>query len=529
MREKVKREIVRVKTRILILIAIFGLTLEAVAQPGIEAEDLLNDEHREELMYSGCAGGVGGSGSLLRGNPWVENYGADENGVYKWPGKYKLGTKDFLRDTSIAYTFQWAARFFYVRNKNSRIFNTSLSDWWNHISQFPQTDDGDTFFTNLITHPIVGAVDYLFYRSMGYSFWASALGTVVQSTLFEYTIEGLVETPSGSDLIFTPLLGVPIGYVLEKSSEWLVDTDFVPAKILAHIINPMRNFVDRRQLGIYDPISKQFMSVSGPLTFNANTNEALRLGYPFYMEPPIPIGRFMAEIEIVNMDRDLGGEFIFYSFRADVPSANDLWSIYVQVSQSGVNEITVGEEPLSDGFEFANLLVGGKHLMLKSHNSAVAAGMDLILPTAFKDNLGRLRTLLKYKRNFPINLQNAWTITPYISGAVWEGMFSFQTMLSSDFVLNASKLEGNDFEYRFNYAATVGANFPIVLAPVLFAEFNGYTQPTADTFEKTDLFLSGGFRFGRKFNPGFGVQVPIHGPDKEISKVSFVIDFQVRF
>ena len=519
----------RVKTRILILIAIFGLTLEAVAQPGIEAEDLLNDEHREELMYSGGAGGVGGSGSLLRGNPWVENYGADENGVYKWPGKYKLGTKDFLRDTSIAYTFQWAARFFYVRNKNSRIFNTSLSDWWNHISQFPQTDDGDTFFTNLITHPIVGAVDYLFYRSMGYSFWASALGTVVQSTLFEYTIEGLVETPSGSDLIFTPLLGVPIGYVLEKSSEWLVDTDFVPAKILAHIINPMRNFVDRRQLGIYDPISKQFMSVSGPLTFNANTNEALRLGYPFYMEPPIPIGRFMAEIEIVNMDRDLGGEFIFYSFRADVPSANDLWSIYVQVSQSGVNEITVGEEPLSDGFEFANLLVGGKHLMLKSHNSAVAAGMDLILPTAFKDNLGRLRTLLKYKRNFPINLQNAWTITPYISGAVWEGMFSFQTMLSSDFVLNASKLEGNDFEYRFNYAATVGANFPIVLAPVLFAEFNGYTQPTADTFEKTDLFLSGGFRFGRKFNPGFGVQVPIHGPDKEISKVSFVIDFQVRF
>jgi uncharacterized protein DUF3943 len=518
---------VRVKKRYLILIAIFGLTLEAVAQPGIDSEDLYYEDARDVPVLLGGAGGS--SGSLLRGNPWVENYGADENGVYKWPGTYDLGTKDFLRDTAIAYGFQWAARMFYVRNKNSRIFRTSLSDWWDNISQWPEVDDGDEFFTNMITHPIVGAIDYLYYRSMGHSFWAAALGTVIQSTIFEYTIEGIVETPSLSDLIFTPLLGVPAGYVLEESSEWLVDTDFVPAKILAHIINPLRNFVDRRQIGIYNPLSKQFMSVSGPLTFNANSNEAIRLAYPFYMEPPLPIGRFMAEIDIVNMDRDLGGEFVFYSFRADVPSANDLWSIYVQVSQSGVNEITLGEEPLSDGFEFANLLVGGKHVMLKSRNSAIAAGMDLILPTAFKDNLDRLKTLLMYKRNFPVNLQNAWTITPYITGAVWEGMFSFQTMVSSDFVLNASKLEGNDFEYRFNYAATVGANFPIVLAPVLFAEFNGYTQPTADTFEETDLFVSGGFRFGRKFNPGFGVQVPIHGPDKEISKVGFIIDFQVRF
>ena len=516
----------RVKKRYLILIAIFGLTLEAVAQPGVQVEDLLDDDYRQQLLYSG---GAGGNGSQVRGNPWVENYGADENGEYKWPGKYKLGTKDFLRDTSIAYAFQWGARMFYVRNKNSRIFNTSFSDWWDNITQWPETDDGDDYFTNFITHPIIGAGNYLFYRSMGHSFWMSALGSVVQSTLFEYTVEGLVETPSLPDLLFTPGLGVPLGYGLEKSSEWLVDTEFVPAKILAHILNPMRNFVDRRQVGLYNPFSKQFMSISGPLTFNANKNEALRLGYPFYMESPLPIGRFMADIEIVNMDKELGGEFIFYSIRADVPSANELWGIYVQIAQSGVNEIEVDGDPLSDGFEFANLLVGGKHVMFKSHNSAVSAGMELYLPTAFKDNVDRLKTLLMYKRNFPVNLQSAWTISPYVSGAIWKGIFSFQTMLASQFVLNASKLEGNDFEYRFNYSATAGANFPIVLAPVLFAEFNGYTQPTADTFGKNDLFLTGGFRFGRKFNPGFGVQVPIHGPDNDISKVGFIIDFQIRF
>ena len=515
------------KIRILILIALFGFSFEAAAQTFFDSDEEFFEDVRDG--YVGVEGAGGAAADLPRGNPWVENYGADENGVYKWPGTYDLNTRDFLRDTAIAYAFQWGARWFYVRNKNSRIFDTSFSDWWDNITQWPETDDGDDYFTNFVTHPIVGAGNYLFYRSTGHSFWMSALGALIQSTLFEYTVEGLVETPSLPDLVFTPVLGVPLGYGLEKSSEWLVDTDFVPAKILAHILNPMRNFVDRRQIGIYNPFSKHFMSISGPLTFNANSNEALRLGYPFYMESPLPLGRLMADIEIVNMDRQLGGEFVFYSVRADVPSANQLWSVYVQIAQSGVNEIVVDDDPLSDGFEFANLLVGGKHVLTKSHNSALALGMDLYLPTAFKDNLDRLETLLMYKRNFPINLQSAWTITPYLSGAVWEGIFSFQTMVASQFVLNASKLEGDDFEYRFNYAATLGANFPIILAPVLFAEFNGYSQPTADTFGKTDLFMTGGFRFGRKFTPGFGVQVPIHGPDDEISKVGFIIDFQVRF
>ena len=288
----------------------------------------------------------------------------------------------------------------------------------------------------------------------------SALGTVVQSTLFEYTVEGLVETPSLSDLVFTPLLGVPMGYGLEKSSEWLVDTDFVPAKILGHIVNPMRNFVSDRQVGIYNPFSKHFMSISGPLTFNANSNEAIRLAYPFYLEPPLPIGRLMADIELVYLKGKLGGQFVYYTGRADVPSANQLWSVYVQIAQAGVNAFKVDGDSVSDGFEFANLLVGGKHVMHKSHNSAFSAGLDLMLPTAFKDNIDRLKTVTMYKRNFPLTLKGAWTFTPYITGAVWKSIFSFQSMVASDIVLNASGLEGNDFEFRVNYAATAAATVP---------------------------------------------------------------------
>jgi len=441
----------------------------------------------------------------------------------------KLGTNEFLRDTAIAYSFQWVARWFYVRNKNSRIFDTSFSKWWDNITQWPEFEDGDDFFTNLITHPIIGSVNYLYYRQMGHSFWVSALGSAVQSTLFEYTIEGLVETPSGSDLIFTPLLGVPLGYAMEKTSDWLEDTGFIPAKILAYIVNPTKNFIHDRQVGVINPFSNQFMSISGPINFTPNKTEAIDLAYSFSLESPIPIGRIVADMQIVNVKENLGGEFIFYSGRIDVPSADNIWGIYVQIAQSGVNEVKVGDDNISDGFEFANVLVGGKHVLFQGTGSVLTGGMSLVLPTAFKDNIERLRTVLLYRKNFPINLQSAWTITPYLSGAAWKGIFNIIGNVSTDYVLNASKLEGNDFEFRVNYGASIGANIPVIASPVIYAEFDGYSLLTSDTVGKTSTFVSSGVRLGRKFSPGFGIQVPVSGPDSDVSKLSFLMDFQVRF
>jgi hypothetical protein len=321
-----------------------------------------------------------------------------------------------------------------------------------------------------------------------------------------------------------------MGIILEESSNWLVSTDFVPAKILGHILNPMRNFVHDRQIGVYNPFSKQFMSMSGPLEFAPGKPEAIDLAYPFFLEQPFPLGRFRADLEVVNLKKNMGnGEFIFYSIRIDVPSKNRLWGIYVQIAQSGINSLSVDGEGQRDGFEFANVLVGGKHIMFKTHNSIVSAGLSLMLPTSYKDNLGRLETVLMFKRNFPINLQKAWTVTPYLSAAVWSGPFNLQLMVANDFVLNASGLEGNSFEYRIDYAAAAGVNIPVIASPVLFAEFNGYSLLTADTFEKTDLFMTGGVRFGRKYSPGFAMQFPLTGPDKSIDRFSYLFDFQVRF
>ena len=80
-----------------------------------------------------------------------------------------------------------------------------------------------------------------------------------------------------------------------------------------------------------------------------------------------------------------------------------------------------------------------------------------------------------------------------------------------------------------NYGASIGANIPVLASPVLYAEFDGYSLLTADAGDKTSLFVSSGVRLGRKFSPGFGIQVPVSGPDSDVAKLSFLADIQIRF
>ncbi|HEX9665295.1 MAG TPA: DUF3943 domain-containing protein, partial [Thermodesulfobacteriota bacterium] len=167
----------------------------------------------------------------------------DNDGVTEHDDIKKLGVKDFLRDTAISYGLMWAVRFFYVRNKDERIFSASASGWWDHITELPVVDDGDGFQTNYVTHPLVGALQYLYYRAMGWGYWGAFLGAFVQSALFEYTIEGTVENPSLPDLISTPVVGAPFGFLAETISDWLITRDSRAAKFAAHVVNPMRNFI----------------------------------------------------------------------------------------------------------------------------------------------------------------------------------------------------------------------------------------------------------------------------------------------
>ena len=180
---------------------------------------------------------------------------------------------------------------------------------------------------------------YLFYRGRGHSVLKSALGSALQSTLFEYTIEGLVETPSLPDLIFTPLVGAPLGIVFDETSKWLSGRDNIGARSLAYVVNPMKIIIDDRKFGFVNPLSGTF-GFHGVFEPKENKEHALRLSYSNYVESPIPVGRIMTSTEVINVKQEFGGEFIMYYIRVDLPNdANDA-AIYIRISQAArQNEI----------------------------------------------------------------------------------------------------------------------------------------------------------------------------------------------
>ncbi|MCH7518985.1 MAG: DUF3943 domain-containing protein [Candidatus Dadabacteria bacterium] len=435
------------------------------------------------------------------------------------------GFKEYMYDTGIWYGVQWGARLYWVRDKSLKIFNTSLSKWWDNITEKPEWDDGDTFVVNWVAHPFFGMLSYQFYRARGHDRWSSALGSVIQSVLFEYAIEGLAVQPSLHDLIVNPGIGIPLGMAMEEISQWLIEQDNSVARVGAYITNPVRLFVKDRRIGLINPLAGTF-EFSGPFTIGNTKEKALELGYTLFLESPLPLGRVMADLEVVTLDKDFGDQLFFYSIRVDLPSESGLFGLYIDAPYGGVNNV----EGARNGYEFSNITVGAKQVLIKSTNSVFSAGLELVLPSAFTDGQGRLQAATRYRRDLPTYIYKAFTATPYLAGAVWKGMFSLQANLGTDYIFNADNFEGDDFEFRVYYGAAAGVNVPIpIITPIVFLEFDGYTLPTDDTSGKTDLFVTPGIRFGKKISPGFAVQIPVEGPTSDIAKIDFIFDFQIRF
>jgi len=166
---------------------------------------------------------------------------------------------DFLRDSRNVYFAIWIIRIVQVNaldvhNKEQQTFINPLR-WWRNFFGFQnksrkrgdfELKDGDSFKTNWVAHPAFGAYTYLYYRAKGYNFYTSALGSFVQSVLFEYTIEGVTQSPSIHDLIITPVVGVPVGIILEETSGWLVEREHGLLNAMGYIVNPMRIIVPER-------------------------------------------------------------------------------------------------------------------------------------------------------------------------------------------------------------------------------------------------------------------------------------------
>lgn len=442
------------------------------------------------------------------------------------PPTKTVKSRDFIKDSAVYYGSIWAFRFFYVRNKNARIYDTSPSDWWKNITQAPVTNDGDRFFTNYIVHPFAGYVSYLYYREMGYGFWGSALGSALQSTLFEYTVEGLVETPSLPDLLSTPGIGVLAGAAAEALSDRLYGTGNTAAKVLAHVVNPMRNFVNNEKVVLINPLRGTFeYSQSFDTSNMPHKLDSLSTPEPHSFRSALPRGYAGGRFEVAAL-KNARGQIVLYNVGAELPSEDYGKSVYIFFNQSGVNNLGPGQA--RDGYELSNFTVGAKAVITKTPSYWAAAGIEAHLPTVYKDNVGRLEEITSlYERDLPVYLEDAYSVAPFVGGAVKAGALSFEAAAGAAFIGKAENLEGDSWETVAHCGASLGISVPGIVQSSM--EIKGVRMQSRANGSKNSAYFTAGLRFGSLISPSVALQIPVGGKDSEAVSRSFITQIQVRF
>lgn len=83
-------------------------------------------------------------------------------------------------------------------------------EWVDGWTRKPQADNDDPIY-NYVLHPWAGAEYYLMARNRHWNMWGSLLYSAGMSAFFEYVPENILQQPSSTDLIVTPLVGSVLG------------------------------------------------------------------------------------------------------------------------------------------------------------------------------------------------------------------------------------------------------------------------------------------------------------------------------
>jgi hypothetical protein len=150
-----------------------------------------------------------------------------------------MGIGAYAADTAVLYGFTWAWTYAIDPDTRRGVDKASFDRWGDTISDAPVWTDGSDNVTNNVYHPLAGAFYYEYMRARGYSRLASASQTLLQSVLFEYTVEGLYTTPSAQALVKTTGIGVPLGIVADELSRRLIASPQRAKRILGYALNPM--------------------------------------------------------------------------------------------------------------------------------------------------------------------------------------------------------------------------------------------------------------------------------------------------
>jgi hypothetical protein len=243
--------------RVLIIVSVIGVSTQ------VEAEDWVIRD-----IY-------GGTTPLLiqPKKPINLKFEKESNGIeYKEKEKtLREDLDEFIKENLFTYTMLWSARGMYDPENVRMVFTlSSIPKWLHNITEWQNCNqakfehhrcspaskpfwtfplwDGDAIHTNLVQHPIFGSGTYLYYRQMEYDRAASSLASFELSALYEYTVEGWMQSPSITDLIVTPSLGVLSGITLEETSNLLAKSDSQFIRALSYVVNPAKIVIRDGQL-----------------------------------------------------------------------------------------------------------------------------------------------------------------------------------------------------------------------------------------------------------------------------------------
>jgi hypothetical protein len=175
------------------------------------------------------------------------------------------GFKWWAIDTAVISSVTWGATLAFNQNIRDGVTSSSGKQWLENISQAPECHDGIDSVTNYVAHPLLGASWFLAYRSRGHGVIASSLGLIFQSIWLEYAIEGAHNVPSAHDMVFTPLIGIPLGWGLDTLSVYLLKKQDTRWRYLGYVFNPFHLLPTAKKYRwdvAIDPMKKSF-SVSG--------------------------------------------------------------------------------------------------------------------------------------------------------------------------------------------------------------------------------------------------------------------------
>jgi len=198
------------------------------------------------------------SGAGADSDPTLADLGVSD------PRDEKPGFGQWALDTAVISTVTWGATLGLNANIRNGVMNSSSEQWGDNLNHWPEWNDDSDTVTNYVAHPLLGASWFMAYRSRGHGFVASSLGLMFQSFFLEYVIESPHNIPSAHDLVFTPLLGIPIGYGLDTASVYFLKK-VTNWRYLGYVFNPFHllpSAKEHRWAVSIDPEKRSF-AISG--------------------------------------------------------------------------------------------------------------------------------------------------------------------------------------------------------------------------------------------------------------------------